>query len=523
MTTKVVNIVKQGVVTLLLIVGIIACEGDIKEVGVNIVDNELFKSDGYTSDVIAYNKNIDRRIANGLGQYLLGVYKNEEFGQLDGTIISQLIPSADVDFGVDPVIDTVIINIPYYSTYQGDYADGSPKYYLDSVIGLQYQTNILGDTIDVDANPFELKVFELETFLNTLDPTDPSQPLLYYTDDNYDHKTELFYKGDFIPNERDTVLYVDRPEIIEDPENDIYNVDTIKYIDSKPTLKLPLKSEYFTENFLNNPDIFESLEAFIDFFHGFYIEATPLAIPEASLMSLDLSNAVMTIYYTNTITSTDADGATVNTRTKQTANFQIAGVTNNKYTRNYAGSNAETVINNPDIVNGDEQLYVQGAAGSMALLELFVNDDLEELRSRNLLITNASLILYVDQSTDLSIAPYRMFAYNYETNEQLPDILFEGISNYGGTLERDSSGDPFSYKINITDYISRILAQEDPLEPSMLGLKVMNTSDVPENVADVDVEDYSWTPNGVVLHGNQAANVEKRPKLEISFSEINTN
>jgi hypothetical protein len=54
-----------------------------------------------------------------------------------------------------------------------------------------------------------------------------------------------------------------------------------------------------------------------------------------------------------------------------------------------------------------------------------------------------------------------------------------------------------------------------------LGLKVFNPSDVPVNILDTKIKDFSWTPKGVVLFGQDPSFGDKRVKLEISYSKIN--
>ncbi len=536
MTTKVVNFIKQGGFSLLIVIGLFSCEGPIEEVGVNIVDNDLFDSDKFVSDVRTYNQNILKREGNSLGQYLLGVHKNNDFGRIEATVLGQVAFNSTVDFGLDPTIDTIIVNIPYYSTEIGRFDDGSREFELDSIIGNQ----------DI---AFNLKVSELKTYLNTLDPENPSEVLAYYTDETYDVGATPFYEELFMPNALDTVLYVERSEVILDWETMEHDRDTIKNLNAAPSIKLALEEEYFTNNFLNNPAIFTSLDVFLEFFRGLYIEAEsvvtdPMA-SDASLMTLNMGGSTMTIYYTNTIltdetiTSTNADGVTtivsetdlngdgdttdedVEVRTKQSVIFSFGGVTNNKYTRDYSNSNAESVINSPDMVNGDSELFIQGAAGSVALVDLFYNDDIEELRSKNWLINNAILHFYIDQSADKSIVPDRVYLYNFDDDRHLTDVLTEGLSTFDGRLQRDPDGEPYRYSIKITDYISRVLASDDPLEISKLALKVFNNSDSPLSPLDVDVKDKSWNSKGIVIHGNQSIDLEKRVQLEISYTEIN--
>ena len=544
MTTKVVKLIKQGGISLLLVVGLlVSCEGDIEEVGVNIVDKELFETSNYTSEVVTYNQNIERRLANNLSQYLLGVYDDSEFGQLDASIISQLIFTSEIDFGLDPSIDTVIVNIPYYSTNVGTYDDGAPKFELDSM-------SIIGD----QSVGYNLKVYELETYLNTLDPENPSEELNYYTDDTFAHNAMPLYDSDdsvdpsyngFTPNVQDTVLYVKRPEIRVDSENGIYNIDTIKSVGASPTMKLGLDEDYFTNNFLNNPTAFSSVAAFLEFFNGLYVEASVYnGDPKSSITTLDMTKATMGIYYTysvlttETITITDTDGnvtvisevdlngdgdfddINVPVRTKGTAVFSFSGVVNNKYTRDYSGSNAAPYLNGPNTNVGDDKLYIHGAAGSMSIVELFAEEDLEELRENNWLINDANLIFYVDQFSDTSIAPDRLLLYNYDSNTQLPDLLLQGLDNYGGVLEYED-GEPYRYRINITDYISNVLAANDAIDLSKLAIKTMNLSDIPSDFTDIEIKDYNWNPRGAVLYGNQTLDLDKRVKLEITYTEIN--
>lgn len=524
MTTKVVKTLKQIALFSVLFLSILSCETDIENLGTNIVENGIFDTQKYDSELKAYNQNILKNRAKGLGQYLLGVYSNEEFGKLEASIVTQLSsPSGFTDFGIDPVIDTVILSIPYQATNLA--ASGvDPEYQLDSIIGNQ----------DVK---FNLNVYELTTYLNTLDPADPEMELDYFTDETYTYNTTALYSSNgltnmFIPNPNDTVLYVERPEVILDFATMVHDRDTIKNPNASPVIKLPLDEDFFTNNFLPSADIIETNATFVEFFNGLYIEATQDADSKSSLMSLDLTSANVTMYYTNsvvtdeTVNGVDLNGdgnitATASVRTKQSATFSFSGITTNTYVRDYTFSNAKPFLDNPNTFSGDERLYLQGAAGSFALIDLFTSDDIEDLRNNNWLINEANLTFYVDQDSDTSIAPEQLFVYNYEDNEQITDMLTEGPTEYGGLLERDEDEKPLLYTINITDYISNILKPTDPIEPSQLAVRVNNTSDIPTGITDIEIKDFSWTPKGVVIHGNQSTDIDKRVKLEITYTELN--
>ena len=72
MTTKVVKTIKQITLFSILFIGILSCEKDIENVGINLVENNVFNIETYNSEVKTYNQNILKRRAKGLGQYLLG-------------------------------------------------------------------------------------------------------------------------------------------------------------------------------------------------------------------------------------------------------------------------------------------------------------------------------------------------------------------------------------------------------------------------------------------------------------------
>ncbi|AOW21021.1 DUF4270 domain-containing protein [Urechidicola croceus] len=535
MTTKVVRNFKHVMMFSLLIIGVMSCESDIEGVGVNLVENGVFDTQSFNSDVTAYNQNILKRRAHGLGQYLLGVYKNDNFGKFEASIVTQLTYQGLGDFGIDPSIDTVILHMPYQAIDTNSVANDPREFQLDSVYGNK----------DVE---FNLNVYELDTYLNTLDPLNPSDELIYYSDQDYEYVSSPLFSGAFKPNAIDTVLYVKRQEIIIDSETLEHDIDTIKNAGVVPSIKIPLNEDFFTNNFLNNPSAFESTGTFIDFFNGLYIQATEGEDPASSVMSLNLAAAKMSIYFTNTvltdetITTTNSDGDVVvvsetdlnndgdttdedvPVRTKQTANFNFSGVTANTYTRDYTSSEVESALNNPNSTIGDEKLYIQGAAGSIALIDILKDEDIEELRANNWLINEAKISFYVDQevvnSSD-NFIPKRLFLYNYDENLQISDVITEGPTIFGGTLLMDDNGEPYKYQFNITDYLSKILDSNEPVDISKLALKVYNINDIPASVNDVIIDDYNWDPRGIVLHGSQSLNTEKRIKLEIIYSEIN--
>ena len=507
MTTKVVKVLKYLGLTSIVFFTIISCEKEIESIGVNLVDNKNFNTDNFLSEVITTNENVDRVISNGVPQYLLGVYSDTEFGKLKASIVSQLVipvTGENYTYGTNAAIDSVIVYIPYQSTRNlENYSGGKPSFVIDSVFG------------DRDVE-FQLNVYELKTFLNTLDPEDPSKRAVYYSDKEFQKGGTSLFSGNFKVNPDDTVAYIKRYM----PDAASYDIDTIKQSNLSPTIKIPLNEAMIQQLFVDNASSaeFASVEDFQHYFRGLYIEAEELNNDKSHLISLDMSNTNMTIYYSND--QDEAEGVDLNgngttgengVRVKEDFVFSFGSIKANTLKRDNSYTKA----------SGNDRLYVQGAAGSIATVELLSNENLQDLQGNNWLITDANLIFYVDQNASSNIVPEQLFLYNNDENSQILDMMTEGLLIIGGALERDEDGKPYRYVFRITDYISELLTLDEPLDLIKLGLKVYGSTDTPISATDTSIKNFSWNPKGVVLYNHDASAGEKRVKLEISYSEIN--
>jgi hypothetical protein len=482
MTIKIVNSILYAGLISIVIISTVACEKDFENIGVALVDNNQFKTKDTIFEVLAINKNIDSSRVDGIPQYLLGVYNDDKFGLIKTSFISQLGLPTETAFGNNVSIDAVILDIPYYSTNLGKQTIENPdnggvndsvsvpNYKLDSIIGNQ------------EIN-YQLSVYESGTFLNTIDPQDLTQNKKYYSDEQYIKKEQL-YTGLFQPNNNDTVLYVNR-NFLDDDINTIDDIDTVKTSIASPSIKIPLNKDFFKNNFIDQQStgIFDSFDNFNNFFRGLIIEADGT---DGSLMSLAMSDSKVTIYYTNDVltdeTDTDLNGdgdttdINVSVRTKQSEEFLINGIRASQYIRDYSNSSINSRLLNPDKINGEDKLFIQGAAGSISVIELFKNINFEELRNKNWLINEANLTFYLDETSSKNV-PQKLWLYRFDENSQILDAFSEAqVNGVGGTVNLDENGDPVSYKFRITDYISRVLNSNDPLPLDRLALKVFHST-----------------------------------------------
>jgi len=515
MLTKMINSLKYTVFFICCLGLIIACEKDFDNVGVNLLDNELFKAKDTTFGAITYNKNIETNRVDGVPEYLLGVYNDPNFGLIKASFYGQLLRATFLDFGDEVSIDAVILDIPYFVTAEENNADGTPNFTLDSIIG---DTTI----------PFNLSVNELTTYLNRLDPSNPSKLKQYYSNETYSEGTTLF-DGMITPNKNDTVLYVER-RFIDGDRNTVDDIDTIAVENKAPSLKFPLDTTYFRTKFINAPDgVYDSDEDFINYFRGLAIDVDGT---DGALMSLAMSDATVTVYYTNTVltdesnTDLNGDGDTedidVPVRTKQSMVFPLTGVRANTYIRDYSTSlvNIADRFANPNTTDGEDKLFIQGAAGSDGIIELFRDIDFDAIRNDDWLINEASLTLYLDPSSSTNV-PEKLFLYNVEYNSQVVDI-YTGFNGIGGVLVRDEEDDnkPIKYEFSITDYFSELVNSTSAVTPQRFGVKVYHSSDEPINVLDTIVRNYSWSPKSVILKGNNRPITDnERLQLKVFYTK----
>lgn len=538
MTSKATTIFRNIGLGFLVLLGIISCEKDLEDIAVDLTGQKPFGVGDTIFEVISYHKNIDSsRVDNNdedrTPLYLLGVNANSTFGSLKSDLITQVgLPLTGVDFGDNPIIDRVVLDIPYFSTEDGEQGAVDPDTGLpiydeagDTIFVPNFRLDSIYGKTDV---AYKVSVYELGTFLNTLDPEDPTKPKAYYSDKDYLLRDEI-HEGDFLPNRNDTVLYVERRYLDGDPST-VDDIDTIKRDNSVPTMKFDLDNQFFKEKFvdIDGSPVFDNNDNFVRYFRGLYIEAEGF---DGSLMNLRASDGTMTIYFTNDVVTDEEDGEDLNyngiegesdvvVKTAQARVFIFGGVRTGMYERDYAGSMIQNVLLNPDKVNGESKLYVQGAAGSEVIIELFDQETLDYIREQRFLINEANLVLYVDGDQD--VVPEKLFLYKYDYHSFLSDYYNNngfGPEVFGGDLQYDEEGNPELYKFRITNYLTNVLKSEDPIALSKLALRnYLATDEVNYSKFDTIVPNWNYIPKGVVLHGNRPETNDKRLKLEMYYS-----
>lgn len=517
---------------MLIFSGIMSCEKDFTDIGTSIVSNTKFSTTFIPVAISLENSAVEKVPSDNLtsepGQYLLGVFASSDYEKIEASIVSQVAISTALTVAhadtitkyetgtthIVTTIDTAFIKLPYQATLTDNISTG-PTYTLDSIIG--------------DSNKaFTFNAYQTSTYLSRLNPTEPSQVNKYYSNDVFDKvgselNSQLNYQ--FIPNENDTVVIVSR----RTSTNVLIKKDTFQYSSSEvpyPFARIPLKEDLIKTLFLDKYELseFDSQDAFNDYFRGIILEATGT---EGSLISFNFNNTSaalnpsIEVYYTNTVLET-ATNDTIKTFSENDS-YSLSGIR----VASYKMDNKIYPINN--------EVIVQGAAGNEAKIDLFgadldgnnIADKIEELRAQNLLVNDASLSFYINQSADTTALPYRLYLYKDDENATQNSILSQikdtySETTFGGFLERvtDESdadyGKAEKYTFKITDYVSDLLSGESNYSPT-LKLKVYNPTDAV--VSDTIFTRFNWNPKAITLFNNSEINGDKKAELKISYTK----
>ena len=553
---KTIKALKLSIVFLLVMSSFIACDKDFNVIDSDVLgkENANFSTSIDTISISAYNKALNALQINNLASNLLGVFDDPAFGLTTASIVTQVTPTTfSPNFDVTPVIDSVVISIPYYTTATGVDEDGNTAYALDSLYG------------NPDAD-IKLSIYQNKYFLRDFDPnTTENSAQNYYSNANSginsalngssiinfdDHLGELLLEKAFKPSAGAIVT------ITGAGEDEVVTR-------SVPALRVVLENNAFWKTLIldkQDDPVLSNANNFKNHFRGLYFKAEEAMVGDGNLFLINLasSNANITIYYT----SGETDSRTQST-----------------YALNFSGNRLNTLINdynkvtfpaNPDKDLGDEKLYLKGAEGSMAIVDLFGNEDLDgnmlpdrledflkEYRQTDnndefitdnttgnfvlkRLINEAHLEVYEDQ--DIELGTYdadfhkydRIYAYDTKNNAPTLDYQIDPTENaqnaFSSKIISLSQRDAITgqYKIRLTEHLNNILLR-DSIYNTQIGLvlstnvnyttnaQILNSTD---NVTAIPASALI-TPRGTILHGSNSDNEDKKLRLKIFYTEPN--
>ena len=544
-----------------------ACEDEINSTGSGLVDTINFETD-LASDfsVLSYTMNYPEGVqTNGVPVGVLGIYDDPIYGRTTASFLSQAtISRFDPDFGDETVIDSVVFEMPYFVNIREIDEDGNDIFELDSIFGeiepLQlslYQSSFFLNDLDPDTGFQEPNIFTSDDISNPAGAIDESllQSVLLAVErdeDGVQIPSELQKFTNFTPSAESIVL----TEALLDGDGTIPDNPTFEESETlSPRLRVKLDKDYWRDfiiaqegtNNLLNPN------GFNDYFRGLYFKIDGIS-DNAFYTLFNRDDTNITIYYSFEGDDDSNDDGEATNDGFGDITINLSGVSLVDYQNDF-DPNIVSELENVDEINGEDNLYLKGGNGSIAVIDLFgprtttsdgeeIQDELEILRSCGLVINEANLTFFVDQedgSAGLGEAePERVFMFDIDNNFTLLDGAIDmsigtngsvdSRTNHLGRLTRTIDDDLTSpgvgYRIRITQHINNVINNDST--NVRLGLTVSQNVTVDNTSLVIGTGDVDTgvrvpvacviSPEGTILHGNLSDDEEKRLRLRIFYT-----
>lgn len=509
---------------------LVSCDTDYNEVGSNIVGDDLFQFEKYELLNIEAQTTLAEAVnTRNLPVNSLGFYNDPIYGNHTAHIVTQVEMSTASDFenvGLNPVIDSVYLYIPYAVKKSTPISGGGTDYELDKVYG---------------NGSFDLKVFENGYFLTVADPSNNFENKYYFSDEK-----EVFDNNIVSPvlnNSSDTSQNTAFKFIDDEILLYAYNEDgTIQKDDEgEPIVKerkapgvwLDLDKDYFQNKFFANnahKNIINN-SIFKNFFRGIYLQATN---PNGNaLAQLDISKGELVIVYKQGEASErERKSIQLKMGYSTASSNKVNATTVNLFENNYSPDFITAIANQNNPI-----LWLKGNNATYSSIKLFGEDadnsgkpdELEQIIANKWLINQAVLTIYIDENITgnaVNTAPERLLLYDFKNNKPIVDYTIDETSSpfksiYGGILNTNEK----RYQFRLTEYITNLI-QKDSTNFE-LGLVVANdiTNSVFNVIKDQESQKIPLTstmyPFGTVVHGPNSGNSNKKMKLEIYYTKQN--
>ncbi len=376
---------------ILFFTSFISCDKDYNTIGLDTINDEHFNFQKEIFELKASNYMTGVTQSNNLQINSLGVFSNPLFGKTKSHIVTQIeLISANPNVGfepyIDPVLDSVYIYIPYYSTLNSD----TGLYSLDSIYG--------NKTAKMD-----LKIYKNNYIIRDFDPlTDFTTTQNYFSDvkseidavkgpllntsTNVAQNSEFlfssselkFYKrkanGDFV-NSNGQVTTNPSEYVLKEKKTPGMWIDLDKELIEEFILEAGLNGKLFNNN------------VFKEHFRGLYFEVNENTPGQSAMTRLDFTKAEILVQFH---ASTLLGGSPTKRELKLQTGFSTTSTSKKSNIINlleYENTNPafSNATSNQNVDLGTDKIYLKGGAGgSVAYIDI-AQTDIEYLKDKNYL------------------------------------------------------------------------------------------------------------------------------------------
>lgn len=563
---------------LFLFITLLSCDKDFNSLDSDVIGDNHFDLEKEEVSVIAYTKATGPVQTNNLPLNALGIYNNPKFGQTKAHFVTQVeLGTENPSFGYNPVIDSVFLYVPYFSSLKSTETSGERIYELDSIYG------------NPETGKFKLSVLENGYYLRDFDPTDNLQSAQkYYSNDknlidpfkgaellnnssNISQNNEFYFskKELYIYKTNGAGLYLDSNGNVLSNQNDV----SLRVIKERktPGIWLDLKNSFFQQKIIDataTGNLFNN-NIFKNYFRGLLFEVEEINPGQGALAILDFSKAELKILYKASAEPTVENPNPIRTRREfslkmgYNSSSTLRNNSINLFEYNYS-SDYQTGLDNSNEVTGDEKLFIKGGNGSVVFVDILNATDLQRLRdnvaNNNWLINDARLTFYIEKdemdAVDEDEEPQRIYIFDATNNKVIVDYSYDSSSSFnpknnkvifGGIIKRetDEPKKGIKYTVRLTEHIKSVLKVDDNgdyQDNIKIGVSVTESINLVSSAAlrnpimanGVEIKNIPLAsilnPLGTVLHGplstatytDENGNVvPMKLKLEIFFTKPN--
>ena len=522
-----------------------SCDKDFNAIGDDLIGDDHFGLESEKYDVLAYNQEVTPIQSNSLTVNALGIYDNPVLGTTTANYATQVALTAYApSIGESPVIQSVVLSVPYFSHITATNPDGSSTYALDSIYGApegKLKLSVYESGVQMRASYFD-GGNQFAQLYNTDMDTDTGVPEYI----NFDARKvgSRLNTGGVLENDQ---FFFDAKQITDVTTTDGKEVTT----KVAPEMRLNLDNAFFQSKILSAPAAkLATADVFQEYFRGLYFQVERSGSDPSNMALMDFTKGKITIKY-KAKTDITTDGETVEDRTLV---INLTGSTASLL-KDAKSSDYATAIQNPNAA-GDERLFLKGGQGSLAVLELNgLAAKLEEIRANKWLVNEANLVFYIDTlqmaktadgSTDIkkmAKEPKRVYLYDLDNNLPIVDYATDGSTSittdprmtkviYGGIVNVNSTTKRGSYyKIRLTNHIRNIIKNASAKNVRLglvaiddISITASNKLKLKNSVISEAPRSTVITPVGTVLYGGASGSTiptGKKLQLEIYYTKPN--
>jgi len=525
---------------------VFSCEDDISDVGSGLLDSGSYASVQYV-DIISYNTNNDsiRSDEQVLQSGVLGVFEEPVFGRTKARFITQArMTSFNPDFGENAEMDSVILSIPVY--YKSDESDVE----IDTTYIYLGENESPSDTATMRiSRTYKLDSIYGKTDLQmTLQVREVAEYL--YSQDSIYYSNSSIAPCQGCPNINQIDVF---PNVIG--SGVVKNKVTTHQIKKKNStstdippiaFQIKLDKDYFKQKFIDNQnssDLNDNSAFIRNFFRG--IEISVLE-DQGFIFNFQPGssafNLIMYYHYDNPEEGEDEPEHLDKMYGLSFASYWSApqagyNVQVNQFDHSNRSVQFVNAYTNPNTTQGDSRLYLAGMDGTKTVIKID-QEQLNQIRQNVLnndwAIVGAELNLYIDDSHNLKTPPYLFAWNNYRDGDSWKNINFPDISSFYNSYPLsvqfnpmyNYADNPKMYTIRITDYIKDIVEKNEIYEDGSVVLSMGNFLLSPSSsytgvlsTTDPFLNNRSFNPYRVVLHGSNSENQDKKLRLKVYYTQ----